>query len=302
MKIIISESQLKTIISEQSQNCKDVVTYNLLNKAKQWWLNRLTNDPSIVSKILETKYGKPQLQKMDKNSIFKLIDSTSKDLITAVKRINSVTKIEYLNEVGDEVMYVKPKTPTIVFVNCGNAKVLSGEEVYGFLVHELQHIIHDLIGLDSSTTIDNGQYRKYVSNTWDQNQIYKLSNPKSSWYQNTIKYVSNLFGLNNQQKNDEDYFSKEHAKKLYDEYPQYRAYACDPNEVQSRMAQVRAMLKLNPNQSITIDMLKSPKIYNAFQLNLMCWGGRTDNVSLQDYLNNLNLLAKNNTKNTSNIV
>jgi hypothetical protein len=65
------------------------------------------------------------------------------------------------------------------------------------------------------------------------------------------------------------------------------------------MAQVRAMLNLKPNQDITIDMLRNPKIYDAFQLNLMCWGGRTDNVSLQDYLNNLNLLAANNKQNTS---
>lgn len=301
MKIVISESQLKTIISEQSQNCKDIVTYNLLNKAKQWWLNRLTNNPAIASQILNTKYGNAQIQKIDKNSFNKILNKTIKDIAFAAKRINSVNKIEYLDYESDEVMFIKPIQPTIVWVNCKKIKPLNNEEVYGFLVHELQHIIHEFIGLDLSTTIDNGQNRKYISNKWDENQIYKLSDPKSSWYQNTIKYVSDLFGFNNQQKNDED-FSKEHAKRLFDEYYQYRSYACDPNEVQSRMAQIRAMLKLNHNQSITIDMLKSPKIYDAFQLNLMCWGGRTDNVSLQDFLNNLNLLAKNNTKKISNIV
>jgi hypothetical protein len=65
------------------------------------------------------------------------------------------------------------------------------------------------------------------------------------------------------------------------------------------MAQVRGILNLKPNQDITIDMLRNPKVYDTFQFNLMCWGGRTDNVSLQDYLNNLNSLVKNNTLNKS---
>ena len=283
---------------EDQLPCEKVVTYDMLNRAKNWWLNRLTNDPSIVSKILETKYGKPKLQKMDKNSVFKLIDNTSKDIITAVKRINSVNKLEYFNEVSDEVMYVKPKNPTVVFVNCGKTKGFSGEENYGSLIHELQHTIHDLIGVDSSTEVDYGNYRKYISNTWDNKEILKLNDSKSSWYENAKKYVLNMFGSNAEEKGDE-YFTKERAKRLYNEYSQYRTYSCNPNETQSRMAQVRSMLNLKPNQDITIDMLRNPKVYYAFQFNLMCWGSRTDNVSLQDYLNNLNLLVKNDTPNTS---
>ena len=283
---------------EDQLPCEKVVTYDMLNRAKNWWLNRLTNDPSIVSKILETKYGKPKLQKMDKNSVFKLIDNTSKDIITAVKRINSVNKLEYFNEVSDEIMYVKPKNPTVVFVNCGKTKGFSGEENYGSLIHELQHTIHDLIGVDSSTEVDYGNYRKYISNTWDNKEILKLNDSKSSWYENAKKYVLNMFGSNAEEKGDE-YFTKERAKRLYNEYSQYRTYSCNPNETQSRMAQVRSMLNLKPNQNITIDMLRNPKVYYAFQFNLMCWGSRTDNVSLQDYLNNLNLLVKNDTPNTS---
>ena len=288
---------LQDLLEEQLP-CEKVVTYDMLKQAKNWWLNRLTNDPSIVSKILETKYGKPKLQKMDKNSVSKLIDNTSKDIITAVKRINSVNKLEYFNEVSDEVMYVKPQTPTVVFVNCGKAKGLSGEENYGTLIHELQHTIHDLIGVDSSTEVDYGSYKKYVSNTWDNKEILKLNDPKSSWYENAKKYVLNMFGSNNEEKGDE-YFTKERAKRLYNEYSQYRTYSCNPNETQSRMAQVRGMLNLKPNQDITIDMLRNPKVYYAFQFNLMCWGGRSDNVSLQDYLNNLNSLVKNDTSNKS---
>lgn len=298
MKILISESQLSHVILEQKLPCEKVVTYDMLSQAKNWWLNRLTNDPSIVSKILETKYGKPKLQKMDKNSVFKLIDNTSKDIITAVKRISSVNKIEFLNTGSDEVMYVKPQTPTIVFVNCSKAKGLSDEDNYGFLIHELQHTIHDLIGVDSSTEVDYGSYKKYISNTWNDKEILKLNDPKSSWYENTKKYVLKVFGTNTQQKDDK-YFTKEHAKRLYNEYSQYRTYSCDPNETQSRMAQVRGILNLKPNQDITIDMLRNPKVYDTFQFNLMCWGGRTDNVSLQDYLNNLNSLVKNNTLNKS---
>jgi hypothetical protein len=270
----------------------------MLNRAKNWWLNRLTNDPSIVSKILETKYGKPKLQKMDKKSVFKLIDNTSKDIITAVKRINSVTKIEYLNTGSDEVMYVTPKNPTVIFVNCGKVKIQTNEDNYGFLIHELQHTIHDLMGVDSSTVVDMGNYRKYISNAWDTKEILKLSNPQSSWYDNAKNYVLKLFGNDTNQKDDK-YFTKEHAKKLFNQYAEYRTYACDPNETQSRMAQVRSLLNLKSNQDITIDMLRDPKIYYAFQFNLMCWGGRTDNVSLQDYLNNLNLLVSNKKQNTS---
>jgi hypothetical protein len=288
---------LQDLLEEQLP-CEKVVTYDMLNRAKNWWLNRLTNDPSIVSKILETKYGKPKLQKMDKNSVFKLIDNTSKDIITAVKRINSVTKIEYLNTGSDEVMYVTPKNPTVIFVNCGKVKIQTNEDNYGFLIHELQHTIHDLMGVESSTVVDTGNYRKYISNAWDTKEILKLSNPQSSWYDNAKNYVLKLFGNDTNQKDDK-YFTKEHAKKLFNQYAEYRTYACDPNETQSRMAQVRSLLNLKSNQDITIDMLRDPKIYYAFQFNLMCWGGRTDNVSFQDYLNNLNLLATNNKQNTS---
>ncbi len=288
---------LQDLLEEQLP-CEKVVTYDMLNQAKNWWLNRLTNDPSIVSKILETKYGKPKLQKMDKNSVSKLIDNTSKDIITAVKRINLINKITYNSNGQDEVMYVNQKNPTVVFVNCDKAKTISREENYGFLIHELQHIIHDLIGVDSSTMVDYGNYKKYISNTWNDKEIFKLNNPKSSWYESAKNYVLNMFGSNTEQKGDE-YFTKEHAKRLYSEYSQYRTYSCDPNETQSRMAQVRSMLNLKPNQDITINMLRNPKIYDAFQLNLMCWGGRQDNVSLQDYLNNLNTLVVNNRKNTS---
>jgi hypothetical protein len=298
MKILISESQLRHVILEQKLPCERVVTYDMLSQAKNWWLNRLTNDPSIVSKILETKYGKPKLQKMDKNSVFKLIDNTSKDIITAVKRISSVNKIEFLNTGSDEVMYVKPQTPTVVFVNCSKAKIQTNEDNYGFLIHELQHTIHDLMGVESSTVVDTGNYRKYISNAWDTKEILKLSNPQSSWYDNAKNYVLKLFGNDTNQKDDK-YFTKEHAKKLFNQYAEYRTYACDPNETQSRMAQVRSLLNLKSNQDITIDMLRDPKIYYAFQFNLMCWGGRTDNVSFQDYLNNLNLLATNNKQNTS---
>ena len=121
---------------EDQLPCEKVVTYDILNRAKNWWLNRLTNDPSIVSKILETKYGKPKLQKMDKNSVFKLIDNTSKDIITAVKRINSVNKLEYFSISGSEAMHANETNPTVVFVNCGSKFglatkspiIVSGEE------------------------------------------------------------------------------------------------------------------------------------------------------------------------------
>jgi hypothetical protein len=293
---------LQDLLEEQLP-CEKVVTYDMLNRAKNWWLNRLTNDPSIVSKILETKYGKPKLQKMDKNSVFKLIDNTSKDIITAVKRINSVNKLEYFSMSGSEVMHVNETKPTVVFVNCQKVKGLTNEINYGALIHELQHIIHDLIGVDSLTVVDTGNYRNYIDNSWDTKEILKLSTPKSSWYENAKKYVLNVLGSNDRQKGGEqkgdEYFTKEYAKRKYNEYSKDGRYMCDTNETQSRMAQVRSMLNLKPNQDITIDMLRDPEVYWIFWFNLLCWGSRTDNVSLQDYLNNLNLLVSNKKQNTS---
>ena len=302
MKILISESQLRHIILEEQLPCEKVVTYDMLNRAKNWWLNRLTNDPSIVSKILETKYGKSRLSQMDKNSVFKLIDNTSKDIITAVKRINSVNKLEYFSKSSSEAMHVNETNPTVVFVNCQKVKGLTNEVNYGALIHELQHIIHDLIGVDLLTVVDNGKYVNYINNAWDTKEILKLSTPKSSWYENAKKYVLNMFGSNDGQKEGEkgdEYFTKEYTKRKYNEFSKYGRYMCDPNETQSRMAQVRAMLNLKPNQDITIDMLRDPEVYWIFWFNLLCWGSRTDNVSLQDYLNNLNSLVKNDTPNTS---
>ena len=287
MKILISESQLRKLV-EAEQSCEQVVTYDMLNRAKNWWIDHLTNNPAILSKIMMEMYGKDKMAKMDKSALTNLIDSTAKNIQDAINKIKSVNKLKYINEKSNRAATYSDFEPTIITVNCYQAKNFGAEELYGFLVHELQHSIHGYIGSYSVIGLSSEK------NNWLYRDIPKSTESESSWYEKAKNYVLNLFNTEKGKTGirGDEYFTKQYLKNIYDKLD-YKNYACDPDEVQSRVNQIRAILKLKANQNITIDMLRDPKIYDQFYFNLICWGGRTDNVSLQDYLNNLNQLAVN---------
>jgi len=292
---------LQNLLEEQL-SCEKIVTYDMLKQAKDWWINRLS-DPNIVMKILRTKFTVDELKTWTDKEIDRTVNYTIQDLQAARKKIDSINKLSYYNSPkNDALMSTRQNEPTIIYVNCALVSKSSNDQLTSALVHEIQHHIHFLIGGDS--IID---YLK----TWDVRKIETnlhnshTSVSQKSWFDKAKEYINNLIGSKKADKSnvvDDMYFTKKHQNKVWEYFKSEQKYMCNPTEVQSRMAEVRKYLNLKVGQDITIEMLKNQKVYDMFSRTLACWGGRTDNVSLQDYLNSLNLLAKNNTQKTSNVV
>ena len=215
--------------------------------------------------------------------------------------VRLITKLSYYNDPkSDAAMFVTENDPTstnIVNINCAHVSKYSNDELVSMLVHEIQHHIHNLIGSSG-----------FFESIWDGIKIeknpYRPQVPVSekSWFDKAKEYINSLTGSKDIDKSslvDDSYFTKKYQNRVWNYYKSQQVYMCDATEIQSRVAQVRMFLNLKPGQDITIEMLKNEKVYGMFQYNLMCWGGRKDNISLQDYLNNLNSLVKNDAPNTS---
>ena len=287
---------LQDLLEEQLP-CEKVVTYDMLKQAKDWWLNRLS-DPNIIMKILRAKFTVDELKTWTDKEIDRTVNYTVQDLQAARKKIDLINKLSYYNDPkGSAIMYVKSNEPTIININCGYVPKYNNDQLVSSLVHEIQHHIHYLIGGDEylndirgGIKIEKNPYRPQVPVS------------EKSWFDKAKEYINSLTGSKKVDKlipvNDGN-FTKRYQSRVWEYFKSKQTYACNPTEIQSRVAQVRMLLNLKPGQDITIEMLKNQKAYDMFFYNLMCWGGRKDNVSLQDYLNNLNSLVKNDAPNTS---
>ena len=287
---------LQDLLEEQLP-CERVVTYDMLKQAKDWWNNRLS-DPNIIMKILRAKFTVDELKTWTDKEIDRTVNYTVQDLQAARKKIDLINKLSYYNDPkGSAIMYVKSNEPTIININCGYVPKYSNDQLVSSLVHEIQHHIHYLIGGDEYLNDIRGGIKI-------EKNPYRPQAPVSekSWFDKAKEYINSLTGSKDVDKSslvNDTYFLKRYQIRVWEYFKSKQSYACNPTEIQSRVAQVRMLLNLKPGQDITIEMLKNQKVYEEFQLNLMCWGGRKDNVSLQDYLNNLNSLVKNNTLNKS---
>jgi len=290
---------LQDLLEEQLP-CQKVVTYDMLKQAKDWWLNRL-RDPDILMKIIRARFTVDVIKTWTDKKIDETLSDTLQDLQAANKKIDLINKLLYYNDPkSDAAMFVTENDPTstnIVNINCAHVSKYSNDELVSFLVHEIQHHIHNLIG-------SNG----FFESIWDGIKIeknpYRPQVPVSekSWFDKAKEYINNLTGskkIDNSIPLNDSIFLKRYQSRVWEYLKAKQSYACNPTEIQSRVAQVRMFLNLKPGQDITIEMLKNEKVYGMFQYNLMCWGGRKDNISLQDYLNNLNSLVKNDAPNTS---
>jgi len=287
---------LQDLLEEQLP-CQKMVTYDMLKQAKDWWINRLS-DPNIMMKILRTKFTVDELKTWTDKEIDRTVNYTVQDLQAARKKIDLINKLSYYNDPkSDEIMYVKLNEPTIININCAYVPKYSNDQLVSTLVHEIQHHIHYLIGGDEYLNVIRGGIKI-------EKNPYRPQVPVSdkSWFDKAKEYINSLTGSKNIDDStplNDSVFLKRYQSRVWEYLKSKQSYACNPTEIQSRVAQVRMLLNLKPGQDITIEMLKNKKVYDKFQYNLMCWGGRKDNISLQDYLNNLNSLVKNDAPNTS---
>jgi hypothetical protein len=287
---------LQDLLEEQLP-CEKVVTYDMLKQAKDWWINRLS-DPNIIMKILRAKFTVDELKTWTDKEIDKTVNNTVQDLQAARKKVDSINKLSYYNDPKSEaLMYVNENEPTIINVNCVDVSKTSNDELISAMVHEIQHHIHYLIGgneylndIRGGIKIEKNPYRPQIPVS------------EKSWFDKAKEYINSLTDSKKVDKSipvNDLYFTKSYQSRVWEYFKSKQTYMCNPTEIQSRMADVRRLLNLKIGQDITIEMLKNRKVYDKFSYTLGCWGGRKDNLSLQDYLNNLNSLVKNDAPNTS---
>lgn len=263
-------------------DCKKIVTYDLLNKAKKWWLNKLNNaDDSFINAVIKSHYGNVQIDDV--------YTSRAKNLIyDAINAINNVDTLKYYansdlksflipNWSDRAAMYYDITHPNEIGVNCRKCFSQSTSWIYGSLVHELQHAVNHYIGdRNGNYLVKNIEHT--LPNSEKSNEFTRIgTSVKNAVYPSTKDIFSKDYILNN---------NVVHKK-----------YDCDENENQSRINHVRAILKLEWGQKVTLDMLRDNEgAYNAIRKSLVCWALRKDNIALEDYLNDLNSLATNTNK------
>ena len=288
MRLIITEEEkrhIKRLYEQVDNKCQSNVSNELLNKSKQYWINWLKNS-STITKIISGLYSDDEIKKFTPEEFNKIRLNAKSSSDRAIKKIQDTNKIVYYNsdnmddrrkyEVNpDVVMFVRNNFDGTVYVNCKTASIRTSEENLNIMIHELQHVIHSEIK-GKSGHLSTGMTTK-------RSPLISRSTIKSP--------VSVDFG--------DEYFTKSYWKSKYDTLDQnMKTYVCDSDESQSRLAQTREFLKLGPGQDITKEMLKNERVLNILQAELMCWGGREDNLSLDVFLSNLNQFANINKPNT----
>jgi uncharacterized protein YneR len=102
------------LILEDNGGCETLISYEMLDQAKKWWLQRLdvNFDKNLILRIAITKYGKNQPSQQLSNQIMVDIEKSK-------QQINSINKINYVNEPDKTAnAYWQPGLPNQISVNC----------------------------------------------------------------------------------------------------------------------------------------------------------------------------------------
>lgn len=298
MKIILTESQLVRLIENPDDgrilSCKTKYNISEFNKAKQWWYERLSS-PITIEKIAYNN-NRGSFNKMTEDQRNKALSVASDSAKKAIQMLKSV-KVEWISQNNDE-RFKNRKLHALAFYESPDNTVYLDCDRYpenqlppqSLFVHELQHSINRFLGEteDAITTL-YGNKRVKVPSTWKER---KMETAK-------FKNLPKLPPLS-------DGYSDEFLRKIFKDYIKKNnlngddGYWCSPDELQSRVQEVRVLLGLKPNEHITMQLLSNNKIArDRMTENILCWVSRTDNVTFEEFLRNINQLAKNNNKNSN---
>jgi hypothetical protein len=326
--IRLTESDLvrivKRVINEETEDitgpnsaCRKAVTYKLLWEAKQWWINRLSIDggngkrtpnTNIMSKILYQKYKITDLASLLKNDpkkgkqYYKEASDLVMKAVDFVKNIKFVFEnqgVEGLNNI-EGAAWVSSEDKQIVHISCEyfSNPIYQKDNTFikNILVHEIQHSIDQFFGYGMD--IDFGG---------DMDKQYKELKKLTDWSQkpmtnDKITYMDKELAPTIKKSSPDEFvgrYDSYYNKDLLSKPAPFKdkEYNCDSTEIQSRYTETKRILGLPPSVDLTINHLKSnSEAYMVFYRNLLCWASRTDNVSLDTFMKNINLLvAKNQT-------
>jgi hypothetical protein len=293
MKIVISESQLRKLVSEQVKSkykesfgddlkkCEQKFTLDMLTKAKDHWKKWL-NNPETIIKIAKS------LNTTESNIKSSLLPEWLKEL--------DLVQIKYVN-LGNSnlVAFVDPSEKDLhyIYVNCDYET--EGVNIVSNMVHELQHrldMIHPINPELMVAKISQSNYRPKI-------------NPFGKLFKDSeVLRLCKMFGVDDIERMRKVmiYWHSTFGKKI--SHP--LGYQCNPEEVQARVSEIRYQFDVQPGQPLPIQVFKDVFMgklqgteYMSISWLLNCWGMNWFDGEITDYVGHLDSLAKNNNMNVN---
>ena len=289
---IPSDNKFKLPIIKINSACK--TKWNTaLPKAVAFWRNWL-KDPITREKVKNNWADKKYAAANNTLTVADAFDSYE-DLLSNLKLIfydNTMAMVGNQRTIPNAYAFVSGDDAYGIYVNCSK----NDPDVYGTLIHEIQHIIYDIKPLNPAKKIrDAFVTSKTVKQTTHQIQTsLPAKNTKISSYVEIIKNSATKYGI------DPKYlkFWKKNAlnnpNSSSDPY-----YICRETEKMSNIMSIRKTLNIKPGGVITYNMLKPyitlQKTQTDMDWFLMCWA-INNFTDINKMLSKINQLAANQSK------
>jgi hypothetical protein len=317
MKILISESQLKSIISEQRldkksnsdkqyfwnkdwtaetmsniekqqqqiSKAKSTWTYDILNKAVNWW-NKWTTNNIVIQKYAKN-WG------ITTNEALRIMGQYREGL-------KNLT-INYTYEPDNNaIAYVVSNNPKVVVVNSLH---INDGDPYLIFLHELQHLlsfikpIHPYQKITDSLGINPKKFLSVFNDleAATATNVLKVTG-KDYYYTSKMKEMGLSVPLQDK-----------YLKSVQLAFPQRKTYIPEPTEVLSRLVIVRKLLGKSESDNITLkeigDLNNKQDLNKPFEPNIywLTLSLLFSTENLTNIINDWNLIAKTDIKKPTNI-
>lgn len=296
---------LSEVRKDKMTKCKSVVSPKLPEAIKFWrdWLS----NPITITKVKNNYNIARKNQTLNVYYLYKkhTVESAFKkyeDLLKSTRIIyynNSMSIVQSQTTMKSAQAFVTEPNGKIYY-NCSYYDTQDSEEIVRTLIHEIQHMIYDILPLNPekklsdvfvkpNTNLESPEQIKYSSVI---NTIKQISNKTK--YSKEIINASKKIGIEPSM-----LFSLELDKKNKDKKQTDKGYWCRETENMSKIFEIRKLFGLKPGQDITLNMIKPylnfTKTSWPITMFLYCWieKGYPD---LNTVLYNVNQLAAKNYK------
>jgi hypothetical protein len=259
-----------------------------LPKAVLWWKNWLSS-PITQKKVQsnwDTSYKGLASVKYIFPDYFKMLDSLK------IKFYDELDPINWNNDTDNAYAFVKGfklYSDNTIYINLTK----SDPEPYDTLIHEIQHIIYDIMPLNPEEKIHDifvtKNTKRATTKSIEASGRTRI-NPDAQTLKRAAIVIKSL-GLDMGA-------SRLVGWKRQAEKQVSQAYICRATEKMSNIMSIRSHFKLKPGQNITIAMLKPyierKKTHTDISWILLCWA-TNEFPDLNKMINRINTLAVNNT-------
>ena len=241
-------------MDERMYACKTHINEDILKEAIDWWKKWLNNQST------KNRFAKS----------FKYDNGTVEKHFAEYNKILSQIKMEYVFSDKRNNMWVQPGRFSNgyglpITVNCSNSIKMGRRELYGILIHEIQHVLDDYHKFHPYNYSDSDAITPEINKDVLKNRLISVGFDESEVQRILITYLRRV---------------KDSLRHL-----------SHPNEIMSTLSQVRNTLKLNPEQKITKESLISN--YNKSDVMIFIHQWLYSGKSFNDFLNFSNSIAMN---------